>query len=195
MLAYKSIFILTLLAVGVFNPLLASADSCEDCLTTKPFQAMSGCQDFNYDKELRPTPSDLFKKCACQLSEAATAFDLCSSTCSQTRLNNQKEGVAAMKKIFSCQNVSGSPSANLPSSSATSLPASSSAGSSTGLSTGSPTVSSSASSANPNKTTVTTGVTNSPTPTKTNGAPSNMLALKTTALGAAVGVILSCILF
>ncbi|KAK9704090.1 hypothetical protein K7432_010382 [Basidiobolus ranarum] len=96
-----------LLIMYLFTLVVVDAGSCKDCLFSLPFRATPGCQDFEYDKELKPfNPTDLYKKCSCQLKDAPQHFDLCNQICTQSEVSSIKSQINAAG-IFNCNKVLG----------------------------------------------------------------------------------------
>ncbi|KAK9722833.1 hypothetical protein K7432_002372 [Basidiobolus ranarum] len=105
--AKRSLYRVALLIVCLLSPIVVNAGSCKDCLFSLPFRATPGCQDFVYDQELKPfNPTDLYKKCSCQLKDAPQHFDLCNQNCSQSEVSNIKSQINAAG-IFDCNKVLG----------------------------------------------------------------------------------------
>ncbi|KAK9761031.1 hypothetical protein K7432_014389 [Basidiobolus ranarum] len=105
--AKRSLYRVALLLVCLLSPILVNAGVCQDCLFSLPFRATPGCQDFVYKDELKPfNPTDLFKKCTCQLRDAPQHFDLCNKNCTQSEVSDIKSQIDAAS-IFNCNKVLG----------------------------------------------------------------------------------------
>ncbi|KAK9760723.1 hypothetical protein K7432_014949 [Basidiobolus ranarum] len=110
--AKRSLYLVALLIVCLLSPSIVNAGACDDCIFSLPFQATPGCKDFNYSKELKPfNPSDLFKKCTCQLADAPNNFDLCNQTCSSYQVESLKSQITTAAAFFNCNKVLGKSSA------------------------------------------------------------------------------------
>ncbi|ORY00756.1 hypothetical protein K493DRAFT_312670 [Basidiobolus meristosporus CBS 931.73] len=97
------IFFAAVLAASLLGSVYVEALSCQDCLTNVPYQSMPGCAAYDSKKDMSLPPTDLAKKCNCEVAAHPESFNLCNTTCSQSLIDYQKDQVGIMKFMFSCK--------------------------------------------------------------------------------------------